>query len=69
MRSSACRRPVITGFWALESDFGAGMGKLPIAAVARRARLRLPAAARCSTEELIAALQIIDRGDLSPCRA
>ena len=22
--------PVITGFWALESDFGAGMGKLPI---------------------------------------
>ncbi len=56
---------VITGFWALESDFGAGMGKFPI----------LPALATLAydcrrtemfNDELIAALQIIDRGDMSP---
>lgn len=56
---------VITGFWALESDFGAGMGKLPIlnslvtlAYDCRRGEMfRL---------ELIAALKIIDRGDMTP---
>ena len=56
---------VITGFWALESDFGAGMGKFPI----------LPAlitlAYDCRRqemfqEELKAALQIIERGDMRP---
>jgi lytic murein transglycosylase len=56
---------VITGFWALESDFGAGMGKLPIlpslVALAYDCRR-----GEMFTEELIAALQIIDRGDMSP---
>lgn len=56
---------VITGFWALESDFGAGMGKLPIlpslVALAYDCRR-----SEMFTEELIAALQIIDRGDMSP---
>ncbi len=56
---------VITGFWALESDFGAGMGKFPI----------MPALATLAydcrrtemfNEELMAALQIIDRGDMQP---
>jgi len=56
---------VITGFWALESDFGAGMGKFPImpalvtlAYDCRRGEM--------FTEELLAALQIIDRGDMTP---
>jgi len=56
---------VITGFWALESDFGAGMGKFPImpalvtlAYDCRRGEM--------FTEELIAALQIIERGDMTP---
>jgi len=56
---------VITGFWALESDFGAGMGKLPIlnslttlAYDCRRGEMfRL---------ELMAALEIIERGDMTP---
>jgi lytic murein transglycosylase len=56
---------VITGFWALESDFGAGMGKLPIlpslVALAYDCRRSF-----MFTEELIAALQIMDRGDMSP---
>ena len=56
---------VITGFWALESDFGAGMGKLPIlpslVALAYDCRR-----GEMFTEELIAALQIMDRGDMSP---
>jgi lytic murein transglycosylase len=56
---------VITGFWALESDFGAGMGNFPI----------LPALVTLAydcrrqvmfEEELKAALQIIDRGDMGP---
>jgi lytic murein transglycosylase len=55
---------VITGFWALESDFGAGMGKLPIlpslVALAYDCRR-----GEMFTEELIAALQIMDRGDMS----
>ncbi len=56
---------VITGFWALESDFGAGMGKLPImnslttlAYDCRRGAM--------FRKELMAALDIIDRGDMSP---
>ncbi len=57
--------PVITGFWALESDFGVGMGKLPVlrslATLAYDCR-RGP----MFREELTAALKIIDRGDLTP---
>jgi lytic murein transglycosylase len=56
---------VITGFWALESDFGAGMGKLPImnslttlAYDCRRGEM--------FRKELMAALEIIDRGDMTP---
>lgn len=56
---------VITGFWALESDFGAGMGKLPIlnslvtlAYDCRRGDM--------FRVELMAALKIIDRGDMTP---
>lgn len=56
---------VITGFWALESDFGAGMGKLPImnslttlAYDCRRGEM--------FRQELMAALEIIDRGDMTP---
>ncbi len=56
---------VITGFWALESDFGVGMGKLPVlrslATLAYDCR-RGP----MFREELTAALKIIDRGDLAP---
>lgn len=57
---------VITGFWALESDFGAGMGKLPImrslVTLAYDCR-RGPTVFR---DELKAALRIIDRGDMTP---
>lgn len=56
---------VITAFWALESDFGAIQGKLPtlrslvsLAYDCRRAQM--------FHDETIAALKIIDRGDLSP---
>lgn len=56
---------VITAFWALESDFGAVQGKLPtlrslvsLAYDCRRAQM--------FHDETIAALKIIDRGDLSP---
>ncbi|MEL6374524.1 MAG: lytic murein transglycosylase [Pseudomonadota bacterium] len=57
--------PVITAFWALESDFGVGMGKLRIlrslatlAYDCRRPEIFRP--------ELMAALKIIDRGDMTP---
>lgn len=54
---------VITGFWALESDFGAGMGKLPVlrslATLAYDCRR-----GEMFREELKAALKLIDRGDL-----
>jgi len=56
---------VITGFWALESDFGAGMGKFPI----MNALVTLAYDCRRQVmfeEELKAALQIIDRGDMRP---
>ncbi|MBS0528137.1 MAG: lytic murein transglycosylase [Proteobacteria bacterium] len=56
---------VITAFWALESDFGAIQGKLPtlrslvsLAYDCRRAEM--------FHDETIAALKIIDRGDLTP---
>lgn len=56
---------VIAGFWALESDFGTGMGDLPIlkslATLAYDCRRDVMFRA-----ELMAALQIIDRGDMDP---
>lgn len=54
---------VITGFWALESDFGAGMGNLPV----MRSLLTLAWDCRRGNlfrEELKAAMKIIERGDL-----
>jgi lytic murein transglycosylase len=56
---------VITAFWALESDFGAGMGKLPVL----RSLATLAYDCRRGAMfrgELLAALQIVDRGDLVP---
>ena len=55
--------PVITGFWALESDFGVGMGNLPV----MRSLLTLAWDCRRGElfrEELKAAMKIIERGDL-----
>jgi lytic murein transglycosylase len=56
---------VIAAFWGLESDFGANMGNLPtlrslvsLAYDCRRAEM--------FKNETIAALKIIDRGDLTP---
>jgi lytic murein transglycosylase len=54
---------VITGFWALESDFGIGMGNLPV----MRSLLTLAWDCRRGElfrEELKAAMKIIQRGDL-----
>jgi lytic murein transglycosylase len=56
---------VITGFWALESDFGAGMGKKPVL----RALATLAYDCRRGEmfrEQFMYALKIIDRGDLTP---
>jgi lytic murein transglycosylase len=57
--------PVITAFWALESDFGGGMGDLPVLrSLATLAYdCRRPEMFR---GELMDALRIIDRGDLTP---
>ncbi len=56
---------VITGFWALESDFGKGMGKLSVlrslATLAYDCRR-----GEMFREQLMAALRIIQRGDLVP---
>jgi lytic murein transglycosylase len=56
---------VIAAFWGLESDFGANMGNLPtlrslvsLAYDCRRAQM--------FADETLAALKIIDRGDLAP---
>ncbi len=56
---------VIAAFWALESDFGAGMGNLSVLrSLATLAYdCRRPERFR---GELLAALKIIDRGDLDP---
>lgn len=56
---------VITGFWALESDFGKGMGDLPVL------RSLVTLAYDCRRGEMFraelkAALKIIERGDLDP---
>ncbi|MEL7049185.1 MAG: lytic murein transglycosylase [Pseudomonadota bacterium] len=56
---------VITAFWALESDFGKGMGKFSVL----RALATLAYDCRRKdlfTGELTAALKIIDKGDLNP---
>ena len=56
---------VIAAFWGLESDFGANMGTLPTL----RSLVSLAYDCRRSemfAKETIAALKIIDRGDLSP---
>lgn len=56
---------VIAAFWALESDFGAVQGNLPTL----RSLVSLAYDCRRSEmfqDETIAALKIIDRGDLSP---
>ncbi|MDR3466273.1 MAG: lytic murein transglycosylase [Xanthobacteraceae bacterium] len=56
---------VIAAFWGLESDFGANMGKLP----ALRSLVSLAYDCRRAQmfhDETIAALKIIDRGDLTP---
>ena len=57
--------PVIVAFWALESDFGAGMGNLPVLrSLATLAYdCRRPEMFR---DEFMDALRIIDRGDLRP---
>lgn len=55
--------PVITGFWALESDFGVGMGNLPVL----RSLLTLAWDCRRGAlfrEELKGAMMIIERGYL-----
>jgi lytic murein transglycosylase len=56
---------VIAAFWGLESDFGANMGNLPTL----RSLVSLAYDCRRSQmfqDETIAALKIIDRGDLAP---
>lgn len=56
---------VIAAFWALESDFGAAQGNLPIL----RSLATLAYDCRRSAmfrEELLAALKIVERGDLTP---
>lgn len=57
--------PVIVAFWGLETDFGVNSGKSPIlGALATLAYdCRRPEMFR---EQLLAALKIIDRGDLTP---
>lgn len=57
--------PVIVGFWGLETDFGANSGKSPIlGALATLAYdCRRPELFR---EQLLAALRIIEKGDLTP---
>jgi lytic murein transglycosylase len=57
--------PVIAALWALESDYGASMGKLPIL----RSLATLAYDCRRSVmfrTELMETLRIIDRGDLTP---
>ena len=57
--------PVIAAFWALESDYGADMGKLPI--VRSLATLAYDCRrGEMFRVELMDALRIIDRGDLAP---
>jgi lytic murein transglycosylase len=56
---------VITGFWALESDFGAGMGNLPIMRSLTTLAYDCRRGPSMFRDELKAALKIIDRGDMT----
>jgi lytic murein transglycosylase len=56
---------VITGFWALESDFGAGMGNLPIMRSLTTLAYDCRRGPSMFRDELKAALRIIDRGDMT----
>ncbi len=58
--------PVIAAFWALESDYGA-VHRQAVRCCGRSPRWPTTAAARsCFATELMEALRIIDRGDLTP---
>ena len=57
--------PVIVAIWGLETDFGANSGKFADHSFAGVTRLRLPPSGQVSPE-VIAALRIVDRGDMSP---
>jgi len=57
--------PVIVAFWALETDFGANIGKLPVL----RSLATLAYDCRRPDQfrhELLSALRIVERGDLTP---
>jgi len=56
---------VIAAFWALESDFGTGMGKLPVLRSLATLAYDCRRGEKFRTE-LMDALRIIDRGDLKP---
>ncbi len=56
---------VIAAFWGLESDFGANMGNLPVLPSLVSLAYDCRRSERFQNET-IAALKIIDRGDLSP---
>ena len=58
---------VITAFWAMETDFGAVQGNLPVV----RSVATLAYDCRRSEKfkgELFAALRVLERGDLSPAQ-
>jgi lytic murein transglycosylase len=56
---------VIAAFWGLESDFGANMGNLPVLPSLVSLAYDCRRSARFQNET-IAALKVIDRGDLAP---
>jgi len=56
---------VIAAFWGLESDFGANMGKLPVLPSLVSLAYDCRRSERFQNET-IAALKVIDRGDLTP---
>jgi lytic murein transglycosylase len=56
---------VIAAFWGLETDFGGNSGKLPILKSLATLAYDCRRADRFQ-EELVAALKIVERGDLSP---
>src|ERR1700746_959786 len=57
--------PVIAAFWGLEGDFGANMGNLPVLPSLVSLAYDCRRSERFQNET-IAALKVIDRGDLSP---
>ncbi len=64
-RNGACLLPVITAYWALETDFGANNGNMPtLRSLATLAYdCRRPEKFR---GELMDALRIVERGDMAP---